>query len=58
LAKTVDIFIVAEMNLGQIRLEVERITGKPAVGVHHAGGEMVSPETILQEIFQQNQINN
>jgi 2-oxoglutarate ferredoxin oxidoreductase subunit alpha len=50
LAESIDTFIVAEMNLGQIRLEVERITGKPACGVHHAGGEMVAPEVILETI--------
>jgi len=50
LCSAIDTFIVAEMNLGQIRLEVERITRRPAVGVHHAGGEMISPEKILEEI--------
>lgn len=50
LCSTIDTFIVAEMNLGQIRLEVERITRRPAAGVHHAGGEMISPEKILEAI--------
>lgn len=50
LTASIHTFIVAEMNLGQIRLEVERITGKPACGVHHAGGEMVAPEKILETI--------
>jgi 2-oxoglutarate ferredoxin oxidoreductase subunit alpha len=45
-------FIVAEMNLGQIRLEVERCTGRPVRGVHHAGGEMITPERILNAIQQ------
>ncbi len=45
-------FIVAEMNLGQIRLEVERCAGRSVRGVHHAGGEMITPEQILQAIQQ------
>ena len=50
LSKIIEKFIVVEMNLGQIRLEVERATCRPVQGVHHAGGEMVSPETILDTI--------
>jgi 2-oxoglutarate ferredoxin oxidoreductase subunit alpha len=50
LAANIDTFIVAEMNLGQMALEVERITKKPVRGVFHAGGEMVSPEIILKTI--------
>jgi 2-oxoglutarate ferredoxin oxidoreductase subunit alpha len=45
-------FIVAEMNLGQIRLEVERCARRPVRGVHHAGGEMITPERILHAIQQ------
>ena len=51
LAQHVDAFIVAEMNLGQVRLEVERCIGRPAWGVHHAGGEMIHPERILRAII-------
>jgi 2-oxoglutarate ferredoxin oxidoreductase subunit alpha len=43
-------FIVAEMNLGQIRLEVERLTHQPVRGVHHAGGEMIPPGPIFDAI--------
>lgn len=50
LAQQADEFVVAEMNLGQIRHEVERLTGRPAKGVHHAGGVMTSPATILSAI--------
>lgn len=50
LAKNVDEFIVAEMNLGQISLEVERLTRRPVRGVFHAGGEMITPESILETI--------
>jgi 2-oxoglutarate ferredoxin oxidoreductase subunit alpha len=50
IAKQVDGFIVAEMNLGQISGEVERHVRQPVYGVHHAGGAMMKPETILEEI--------
>ncbi|MEA3439265.1 MAG: 2-oxoacid:acceptor oxidoreductase subunit alpha [Chloroflexota bacterium] len=50
LAANIETFIVAEMNLGQMALEVERVTKRPVKGVFHAGGEMVSPETILKAI--------
>lgn len=43
-------FIVAEMNLGQIALEVERIIRRPVQGIFHAGGSMIPPEPILQAI--------
>jgi 2-oxoglutarate ferredoxin oxidoreductase subunit alpha len=43
-------FIVAEMNLGQIALEVERLLHRPVAGVFHAGGAMIAPETILNKI--------
>jgi 2-oxoglutarate ferredoxin oxidoreductase subunit alpha len=42
--------IVAEMNLGQIRLEVERVIRRPVRGVHHAGGAMIPPDPILEAI--------
>lgn len=48
----VDSFIVAEMNLGQVSLEVERITGVSVGGVHHAGGAMITPEMILSAIME------
>jgi 2-oxoglutarate ferredoxin oxidoreductase subunit alpha len=44
-------FVVAELNLGQIRSEVERIVQRNVIGVHHAGGAMITPETILTEII-------
>ena len=50
LADTVDEFIVAEMNLGMMSLEVERQVRRPVTGVFHAGGAMISPETILSAI--------
>jgi 2-oxoglutarate/2-oxoacid ferredoxin oxidoreductase subunit alpha len=50
LAGKTDQFIVAEMNLGQIRLEVERVIHRPVRGVHHAGGAMIPPDPILEAI--------
>ena len=50
LAQKIDHFIVAEMNLGQISREVERVVHKPVRGVFHAGGAMIPPEPILEEI--------
>jgi len=51
LAQRVDHILVAEMNLGQISREVERVVHQPVKGVFHAGGEMIPPEPILEEII-------
>ena len=50
LAGQVDGFIVAEMNLGQVRREIERLVSQPVRGVHHAGGAMIRPQPIFQAI--------
>lgn len=50
LAHTADLFIVAEMNLGQMKREVERLVSQPVLGINHAGGAMISPEPILEAI--------
>jgi 2-oxoglutarate ferredoxin oxidoreductase subunit alpha len=50
LASTADLFIVAEMNLGQMKREVERLVSQPVQGINHAGGAMISPEPILNVI--------
>ncbi|MBN1148302.1 MAG: 2-oxoacid:acceptor oxidoreductase subunit alpha [Anaerolineales bacterium] len=50
LAAQADELIVAEMNLGQISREVERVTHRPVRGVFHAGGAMIPPEPILEAI--------
>jgi 2-oxoglutarate ferredoxin oxidoreductase subunit alpha len=50
LATTTGQFIVAEMNLGQVSREVERVIKRPIRGVFHAGGAMISPEPILKAI--------
>jgi len=44
-------FIVAELNLGQMSSEVERIVQRQVIGVHHAGGAMITPERIFTEIM-------
>ena len=50
LAESAESFIVAEMNLGQMSLEVERVVKRPVEGVFHAGGAMIPPEPILKAI--------
>jgi 2-oxoglutarate ferredoxin oxidoreductase subunit alpha len=52
LAGQADAFVVAEMNLGQISLEVERIAKHDVQGVFHAGGAMIPPEPILEAILE------
>lgn len=52
LAEQVSTIIVTEMNLGQMSLEVQRVTGYPVRGVFHAGGEMIPPEPILETILE------
>lgn len=44
--------VVPEMNLGQYRLEVERVVGKgvPIVGVNRVNGEPITPSLILSAI--------
>jgi 2-oxoglutarate ferredoxin oxidoreductase subunit alpha len=43
-------FIVPEINLGQLRREVERLTSLPVERLNHAGGKMPVPESILELI--------
>ena len=43
-------FVVPEVNLGQLRREVERLTRLPITGLNHAGGAMPTPEDILAVI--------
>ena len=52
LASQAHTFIVAEMNLGQISLEVERLVRRPVTGVFHAGGAMIPPGLILEAILE------
>jgi 2-oxoglutarate ferredoxin oxidoreductase subunit alpha len=52
LASKVKAFVVPEINLGQMVLEVERVAGgkAPAILVPHAGGGVHDPEDILEAI--------
>jgi 2-oxoglutarate ferredoxin oxidoreductase subunit alpha len=43
-------FIVPEVNLGQLRREVERLTQLPVLRLNHAGGTMPTPDEILELI--------
>ncbi len=43
-------FVVPELNLGQMALEVERCAHQPVVGVNHAGGVMLLPEQIAEAV--------
>jgi 2-oxoglutarate ferredoxin oxidoreductase subunit alpha len=43
-------FIVPEVNLGQLRREVERLTQLPVLRLNHAGGTMPTPDAILELI--------
>lgn len=52
LGRTAETIIAAEMNLGQMSREIQRITGREVQGVFHAGGEMIPPERILEAILE------
>jgi len=53
LASKVDAIVVAELNLGQARHEVERLAGDtPVFGANHAGGALMKPEVILDSIME------
>jgi 2-oxoglutarate ferredoxin oxidoreductase subunit alpha len=43
-------FIVPEINLGQLRREIERLTQLPVLRLNHAGGAMPVPDDILELI--------
>jgi 2-oxoglutarate ferredoxin oxidoreductase subunit alpha len=40
-------FVVPEVNLGQLRREIERLTQLPVLRLNHAGGTMPTPDAIL-----------
>jgi 2-oxoglutarate ferredoxin oxidoreductase subunit alpha len=52
LAKRVQCLITVELNLGQMHLEVQRCAGGmvPTLLVGHAGGTVITPARILEEI--------
>jgi len=41
-------FVVPEVNLGQLRREIERLTSLPVLRLNHAGGLMPTPDEILE----------
>jgi 2-oxoglutarate ferredoxin oxidoreductase subunit alpha len=54
--KGIDRALVAELNLGQYKLELERVTGSidhrtEVVGINRVDGELISPQQILEETF-------
>ena len=52
-AERVHGLVVAELNLGQVRREVERVARDvPVVGAHHAGGAIMPPGTIVEAILE------
>jgi 2-oxoglutarate ferredoxin oxidoreductase subunit alpha len=54
LAGQVKCLVTVEVNLGQIHLEVQRCAGgkAPAFLVGHAGGDIISPETVIDALQQ------
>ena len=52
LAERAGRFIVAELNLGQIRGEVERVVSgrAPVTGIHRADGKQITPDQILESL--------
>ncbi len=54
LAASVKAFVVPELNMGQMALEVERAAAgrAPTISVPHAGGTVHEPETILEKILE------
>jgi 2-oxoglutarate ferredoxin oxidoreductase subunit alpha len=54
LAASVKAFVVPELNMGQMVLEVERaVAGRtPVISIPHAGGTVHEPEVILAKIME------
>jgi len=54
LASTIKAYVVPELNMGQMALEVERaVAGRvPVLGVTHAGGTVHDPEEIERKILE------
>lgn len=50
LSQRVRAFAVAELNLGQMKREVERFTDRPVLLASHAGGALIPPEVILHSV--------
>ena len=58
IAQDVDAFIVAEINMGQVSREMERFVSQKVVGVNHAGGQMMSPNEIMNTIIEVANLGN
>ncbi|NOZ01693.1 MAG: 2-oxoacid:acceptor oxidoreductase subunit alpha [Deltaproteobacteria bacterium] len=54
LAQTVKAFIVPELNMGQMVIEVERavVSDAEVISIPHAGGTVHEPEVILEKIME------
>jgi 2-oxoglutarate/2-oxoacid ferredoxin oxidoreductase subunit alpha len=54
LAKRAKVFIMPELNMGQVVLELERVLGGAAkvVSIPHAGGSVHEPEAIAKQIVE------
>jgi 2-oxoglutarate ferredoxin oxidoreductase subunit alpha len=50
LAESAKVFVVPEINMGQISREVERFASGRVLSVTHAGGGMLSPKAVLHKI--------
>lgn len=50
LSDRVDAFVTVEINLGQIRYEIQKWVDSPVYGLHHSGGALIPPETILDKL--------
>jgi len=49
--ESVERIVVAELNQGQYRRELERLAGgREVVGVHRVDGRLITPERILEEV--------
>jgi 2-oxoglutarate ferredoxin oxidoreductase subunit alpha len=53
ISKKIEKFVVAEINQGQVRREVERarLNGVPVIGVHKLGGDLITPDEIMEGIW-------
>lgn len=56
LAEQAQTILVAELNLGQISREVERIIHRSIKGIFHAGGAMIPPDPILDLIQEESRV--
>jgi 2-oxoglutarate/2-oxoacid ferredoxin oxidoreductase subunit alpha len=54
LCRTAKVFIMPELNMGQMVIEIERAVAGQAkvIGIPHAGGSVHEPEAILQHIVE------